>query len=177
MNDHKEKISALTDGELRPRDAGDSLARLLAGGEGGGGQRAVWARYHFIGGVLRGEHRHIKEGGGVAARVAEALLDEAPHRPAAVKRRRPRFALRRLRLWWWPGGALAAAAALAVALVVGDFFAPPAVTTVTKVPVRPVTPQTESALNAFLVDHGEFHGAHGLSGLMSYTRFVVHEEE
>ena len=38
------------------------------------------------------------------------------------------------------------------------------------------SPDMEQTMNSFLVEHGEFSGAHGINGLTSYVRFVGYDE-
>jgi negative regulator of sigma E activity len=179
----KEKISALLDSELAPRDAAAAIDALE---HDQGELKATWARYHLISAALKNELGPVVDQG-LADRVAQAIAAEptqlAPGRAHAGARR-------------WSGravGTLAAAASLAaLTLVSVQLLAPSgeqAVAPVAKIQPQASTvlaadgtrwetlpPELESTLNAYLVEHGEFSTRSGLNGLSSYARFVSYDQ-
>jgi negative regulator of sigma E activity len=161
----KEQISALMDGELDERSAGEALERLRRDAQAG----ESWRVYHLISDAMR-DTRLLSAG--FAARVAERLAAEptvlAP--AGAATRPAPRFAL------------AAAASLAAVALVGWVAFAPQpetvqpiAKTAPASVPVSVPLP---SAANDYLLAHQGFSPRVSLQGMAPYVRTVAeHPDE
>ncbi|HYT48444.1 MAG TPA: sigma-E factor negative regulatory protein [Burkholderiales bacterium] len=143
----QDRISALMDGELDDRDAGDAIDTL-------GREHAAleaWRTYHLIGDAMRMSHRLTAEPG------------LAPVRLAA--RPRLRFAL-----------PLAASAA-AVALVGWVAFAPqqaapPALAPVVAEAKPPVMVPLSAAANDYLLAHQGFSPRVSFQGMAPYVRTV-----
>jgi sigma-E factor negative regulatory protein RseA len=113
----KEKISALMDGEWVDKAALKELAQDTQGQE-------TWRNYHLIGDVLRGDAPAAKWD--IAASVAMALEDEAPHGALSSadvmpieSQPEPKQARRRLPSWLQNFGQVAIAASVCLAVVVG----------------------------------------------------------
>jgi len=159
----KDRISALMDGELDERAAGDTLQQVGRDGEAA----AAWRTYHLIGDVLR-EDRVLTPG--FAARVGERLAAEPTVlAPAAAPRQTRR---------WLPLPAVAVAAA--VALVSWVAFAPqreqPQVTPVAE--AKPAMVAPSSAANDYLLAHQGFSPRMSLLGFAPYVRTVAeHPDE
>jgi len=173
-----EKISALIDNELDELER----ARVLRDVARDPQLADAWSRYHVIGRAVRREL--IVPEGDLADRVAHQLREEAvPMRPAGGSRS--------LRDWLSPAGSLAAAASVAAVLLVGGIILnmqedtpvgggttnAEARVAFVEEPTRweGADPETEDALNALLVEHGEFTAASGMNGLTAYTKFVAYD--
>lgn len=107
---HRQQLSAMLDGELRPDQAKFMLRRLEHDGE----LAACWERWQVCGDVLRGRHEAPLPGD-FSRRVADAIAGQdrtasAATIPAATKQ--PRWAR-------WGGGAALAASVAMAALFVG----------------------------------------------------------
>lgn len=173
-----EKLSALIDNELDDLER----ARLLRELGRESDQAELWSRYHIIGLAMRRET--VTWGGDLPGRVARALESEGIPGDGAEAPASPVFRLR-------PAGRLAIAASvagvllvggLAVQLYPGDSSSGPAAPAAQQVAVdseatrwNDVDPQVEDALNALLVEHGEFTSASGMNGLTAYTKFVAYD--
>lgn len=174
-----EKLSALIDNEL------DELERARLLRELGRDEELAerWSRYHVIALAMRREQ--IAPAGELPKRVARALESEAGNAPRmeAPARRAPRFQ---------SGGRFAIAASVAGVLLVGGLIVKlyddnrPAATA-TDMPAAQrlavgdgmhwegADAGSEDALNAFLIEHGEFTSASGMNGLTAYTKFVAYD--
>ena len=160
----KENISALMDGELEERAAGEAMDSLRREGEAA----EAWRTYHLIGDAMRDSRRLSA---GFASRVAQRLAAEPTVlAPAALPpRRAPRFAL-----------ALAASLA-AVAFVGWVAFAPqpdaPPQAAVKAAPAAPVqaaaasVPLSNDATD-YLLAHQGFSPRMSLLGMAPYVRTV-----
>ncbi len=169
-----EKLSALLDGELSDAELRDALAQLARDPAA----RRAWERYHLMRAMMRGEVGRTM-GAGFADRVAARL-------PAL-----PQPSVPRVQLAAWRGGlryaggfAIAASvAAVALFNLNPVVSSNPARTTAGAGKAAPVEvarrdarqQELDSSLNAFLVEHSEFTAASGVSGVMSYARFVSHD--
>lgn len=172
----QEKISELVDGELEPAEQEEVLHFISRDAE----LAATWQRYHLIRAAVRKESiAHLP---GFSERVQSALTDDVQIPTLRQKRRRytnadlgkwaPRFAL---------------AASLAALAIFGAFQLQPAQQSpgaVANVEVAQIeqgtkwetsTPDLEHALNAFLVEHGEFSPMSSMNGLMAYAKFVSYD--
>jgi sigma-E factor negative regulatory protein RseA len=148
----KDRISALMDGELDDRSAGELIGELRRESEGA----EAWRTYHLIGDAMRDTRR-----------LAAASVIPIPLRRAATPRR------------WLP---LAAAAGAAFALVGWMAFAPeqrPAPAPVAKLQpapqARPVAVPIPTAANDYLLAHQGFSPRGTLQGMASYVRTVSDE--
>lgn len=172
-----EKLSALIDNELDELDR----ARLLK--EMGRESELVdlWSRYHIIGLAMRREE--VTWSPGLPERVTRALESQEPagrDRKAPVVRP------------WMPEslGRFAVAASIAGVLLLGGLVVKlyedntggadaPASSQLAfsndSTRWEDVDPQVEDALNALLVEHGEFASASGMNGLTAYTKFVAYD--
>lgn len=172
-----EELSALIDNELGELERARVLREL-----GGNEELAErWSRYHIIGLAMRREH--ISPSGELATRVARALEAEpgVGNGTANAGRRAQ------------PGGAagrLAIAASVAGVLLVGGLIVTlyedsrPGTATVSAQQLavnddgmrwEGADPGSEDALNALLIEHGEFTSASGMNGLAAYTKFVAYD--
>lgn len=177
----KEQISAFVDGEL-PDEEGVMLVRRLADDTG---LRAAFARYHVIGSILRGGECASAD---FAARVSQAVDNEAPLPPVAAAARR----IMR------PAGMAAMAASVALVAIVG-------VQTLRQAPLDPaaagtemmvadsaesdpryVVPETNatslaplsgSELARYVVSHGRYATRPGSPGVMNYRALVAESGE
>ncbi len=180
-----EKLSALIDNEL------DELERARVLRELGrdDGLAEQWSRYHIIGLAMRREP--IAPVTGLPERVAQALKsDPGDHAtPASGGGRSP----------FRGAGRFAIAASVAGVLLVGgmtvklydDGPVDTAASTAQQVAVNSTAqqvavnddtlhwegadPRSEDALNALLIEHGEFTSASGMNGLTAYTKFVAYD--
>lgn len=104
--EHKEKMSALMDGELTERSAGETVDVLLGNDE----LRLHWSRYHVVRDVLR--HKAYPDAGTeLTERVQASLADEPLHFPAR------RLLPRRWRETLKPAAGIALAASVAAVAV------------------------------------------------------------
>lgn len=161
----KDRISALMDGELDDRSAGDLIGELREGEAAD-----TWRTYHLISDAMR-DTRLLSPG--FQARLAQRLAAEpanlAPVRRVAEPRR------------WLP---MAAAAGAAFALVGWMAFAPerqpaPVPAPVAKlqpVPAEgPVVVPIPTAANDYLLAHQGFSPRVSLQGMAPYVRTVADE--
>jgi sigma-E factor negative regulatory protein RseA len=186
-DDMKEKLSALVDNELDELDE----RRVMKALEKDADLRQTWERYHLVRSVLHQE-LDVLVPSGMAARVA-AQIESVPADVASMRRRK----ISRL------AGTLAMAASVAVIAVAGVQWFNRSVTAPipslaagqsTPVPSLAVSqsapdnfiragamrwdvkePETESTLNAFLVEHNEFASSSGIGGMMPYVRVVGYD--
>ena len=189
MNDEhmKEKLSALVDNEL------DELEerRVFTALQGDTSLRNTWERYHLVRAALRQDLEVI-----MPHETAQRLtrrLDAEPSRIASFKRQTIARYI----------GTLAIAASVAAIAIVGvQWIHQPspslqqrvasnklATKVATNVPapeniIRSGTtrwdmkePETESALNAYLVEHDEFASTSGIGGMMPYVRVVSYDND
>jgi len=189
-----ERLSALIDNELDDLERERALKALGRDPQ----LSAAWSRYHLIRFTMRGDR--IAPRADLAERVTERIRDEAPPAPApaaaagadrAPTQRAPEAAGAGARLGLPRNLALAASVA-AVLLVGGVVLSLQDGASVDPVAAQGdarivaaeqgmrwegVDPQTEDALNALLVEHGEFTGASGMNGLSAYTKFVAYDSQ
>lgn len=171
-----EKLSALIDNEL------DELqrARVLRDLSRDDTLAEQWSRYHIIGLAMRREP--IAPATGLPERVAQALANDPGDRaaPATGSGRSP----------FRGAGRFAIAASVAGVLLVGgmtvklydDGPVDTAASTTQQVAVNDdalhwegADPRSEDALNALLIEHGEFTSASGMNGLTAYSKFVAYD--
>lgn len=170
----QEKISALLDDELDSSEQ-DHVLDMISGAPA---LADTWQRYHLIRAVVRKEAIvHISD---LPDRVAPALGSNVE--PLRRPESRSRSASR-----WLPG--LAIAASVAGLISVGLFaFLPGTDIRDSANPIRvadvkqgtkwdAVSPDHEHALNAFLVEHGEFTPMPNMNGLMAYAKFVSYNSD
>lgn len=170
----REKLSALLDDELDVAEQ-EEVLKIVSQDES---LSMTWQRYHLISAALRNESiAHIP---GFSERISSVLLEDKRNvtplreRTAAMTGKK-----------WVPGLALAASIA---GLVAFSFFAmqPTQNTPQSAQPVdvahidqatkwETTTPAQEHALNAFLVEHGEFTPMSSMNGLMAYAKFVSYD--
>lgn len=175
-----EKLSALIDNELNELERARILREL--------GQDAElaerWSRYHIIGLALRQEP--IAAVGDLPARVARALGDDAAPAGSGDSAVGRASSFRSM-------GRLAVAASVAGVLLVGGLIVKlyqdsgPAGAGMQPVQQLAVNdegmhwegadPGSVDALNALLVEHGEFTSASGMNGLTAYTKFVAYDSQ
>ena len=157
----KERISALMDGELDERAAGEAIEALRHEGEA----LESWRMYHLISDGMR-DTRLLSAG--FTARVSERLAAEptvlAPGRlPGRTPAQRFAYA--------------AAASVAAIGLVSWLAFGPqPQVQEpIAKVetPITPVTVQLTSSANDYLLAHQGFSPRVSLQGMVPYVRTVA----
>jgi sigma-E factor negative regulatory protein RseA len=175
-DDMKEKLSALVDNELDDLDE----RRVMAALEKDADLRQTWERYHLVRSALHQELDALVPSG-MAARVA-AQIEREPADVASFRRKK----INRI------AGSLAMAASVAVIAVAGvQWFNRPVAAPVPSLAAgQPVPdnfvragatrwdvkePETESTLNAFLVEHNEFASSSGIGGMMPYVRVVGYD--
>lgn len=172
-----EKLSALIDNELDELERARVLRELSRDEQ----LAEQWSRYHIIGLAMRREE--VAPTKDLPQRVARALEGETrqPAPRAAPFRGAGRFAI---------------AASVAGVLLVGglmvtlyDDAGPGAGATTAATSARQVAvnddalqweganPGSEDALNALLIEHGEFTAASGMNGLTAYTKFVAYDSQ
>jgi sigma-E factor negative regulatory protein RseA len=171
-----EKLSALVDNELDELERARILREL--GRDEGLAER--WSRYHLIGLAMRREQ--VSPDLTLPARVARALDDELDAGGSGHAGRR----------WlpFHPAGRLAIAASVVGVLLVGGLIVKLYQDTQTINPGLALAqqtaasegmrwegadPQSVDALNALLIEHGEFTAASGMNGLTAYTKFVAYD--
>ena len=163
----KENISALLDGE------GSDLERERALRARGSDPalRGAWERYHLASAAIRRE-LDVVVSPGLAERIHLRLQHETRH-----DERRRRFAPRALK--YTAGLAIAASVAAVAILNLPPLVSPSAVPVArhatgknTVADARQTPPEQQSALNPYLVQHGEFTPAAGMNGLLSYVRVI-----
>ena len=164
-----EKLSALLDDELGVEDQDQVLTEIIEREE----LAQTWQRYHMIRAAMRMEP--VGHVGTLPQRMAPLLSGN--NAPAAARQTRP------VRNFGWVPG-LAMAASIAGLLAVGLWSGLPGLESGNPAADRQVaeidegtrwqtsSPSTESVLNAYLVEHGEFSSPSTMNGLMAYARFV-----
>jgi sigma-E factor negative regulatory protein RseA len=167
----KTNISAMLDGELNERAAGETIDALSRGGEA----LETWRTYHLISDAMR-DSRVLSDGftARVSARLAAEPTVVAPGRRAAEPRR------------WYP---LSAAASLAAVGLVGWLaFSPqqasgPAQTPIAQAPTVPAVVQATPAVvplptstNDYLLAHQGFSPRVSL-GMAPYVRTVSEQPQ
>ena len=187
-----EKISAFADGELDPSDHEQVIASLISDPEAHG----LWARYHVIGDVLRGEAA-AKTPSRLAGRIRESIEGE----PTLIEPRKARWGVLR------PVAGLAIAASVATVAVieVQDYYkveqkpgtpvaqdsravertptlvaadAPTVVVPTTTVRSNGVQQENylnDPRLSSYLVNFNEQHSSFGVPGVYPYVRIVGFE--
>ena len=161
----KQKISVLMDGELFEDEAESLLDHIKRGSD----VHKDWEVYHLIGDVLRQpEHIHC----GLSAKVRERLQDEptvlAP-RGRAVKQRMRTFALS-------AAASLSAVGVVAwMSLQISPEVAPQMAMQQTA--LRPVSMQTRTNSNDYLIAHQEFSPSTDMNGSASYIRTVSYSRD
>lgn len=160
----KDRISALMDGELDDRAAGEAIDALRRDGDAA----EAWRSYHLISDAMR-DTQLLAEG--FHARFAQRLAAE----PAILAPARRTIEPRR----WLP---MAAAAGAAFALVGWMAFAPeqprapaPVAKLQPATVARPVLVPIPTAANDYLLAHQGFSPRVSLQGMAPYARTVVDE--
>ncbi len=163
----KENISALLDGEGNDLEREHALRALGTDPA----LRAIWERYHLASAAIRRELDVVVKPG-LADRIHECLRHEAQYETA-----RRRFTPRLLKVS--AGLAIAASVAVVSLLNLPPLVSPTAVPIArqatgksTVADARQTPPEQRSALNPYLVQHGEFTPAAGMNGMLSYVRVV-----
>jgi sigma-E factor negative regulatory protein RseA len=194
-DDMKEKLSALVDNELDELDE----RRVMKALENDADLRKTWERYHLVHSVLHQE-LDVLVPSDVAARVA-AQIESEPADAASFRRRK----ISRIAGTLAMAASVAVIAVAGVQWFNRPVTAPvPSLAAVGQsVPVNPVAapvpslavsqsapdnfiragvtrwdvkePETESTLNAFLVEHNEFASSSGIGGMMPYVRVVGYD--
>lgn len=180
----KEQLSALVDNEL------DELEehRVLAALKGDPALRNIWERYHLVRAALH-QDLEVVVAHDLAERVAQRIAAE-PSAAAVFQRHH----INRLI------GTLAIAASVAAIAIVGVQWLQqptpmPILTLATNTPASKAAPapvqvsnsgtthwdtkdpEAENALNAYLVEHGEFASTAGIGGMMPYVRAVSYDND
>lgn len=170
----KEKLSALVDNEL------DELEerRVYAALKGDTALRNTWERYHLMRAALRQDLEFVVPRG-AAERVAQRIAAEPAGAVVFQRNRVVRLA-----------GTLAIAASVAALAIVGVQWIHQPVPTQQLASNQPETakiirsgttrwdmkePETESALNAYLIEHDEFSSTSGIGGMLPYVRAVSYD--
>lgn len=162
----KENISALLDGEGTELESERALRALGADAA----LRATWERYHLASAAIRRE-LDVVVSPGLAGRIHECLRHETQ-----IEATRRFFTPRLLKF----SAGLAIAASVATVSLLN--LPPPVSPSVpiarqatgksTVADARQTPPEQRSALNPYLVQHGEFTPAAGMNGMLSYVRVV-----
>jgi len=163
----KENISALLDGEGTDLESERALRALGADAA----LRAAWERYHLASAAIRRE-LDVVVSPGLAGRIHECLRHETQ-----IEATRRFFTPRLLK--FSAGLAIAASVATVSLLNLPPLVSPSAVPIArqatgksTVADARQTPPEQRSALNPYLVQHGEFTPAAGMNGMLSYVRVV-----
>lgn len=192
-DDMKEKLSALVDNELDELDE----RRVMKALESDADLRQTWERYHLVRSVLHQE-LDVLVPSGMAARVA-AQIESEPANAARFRRGKVNRIAGTLAM----AASVAVIAVAAVQWFNRPATAPIPFLAGQSVPVNPVAapvpslvadqsmpdnfiragatrwdvkePETESTLNAFLVEHNEFASSSGIGGMMPYVRVVGYD--
>jgi sigma-E factor negative regulatory protein RseA len=167
----KEQISALLDGE------GNDLERerVLRALDTDPALRGTWERYHVASAAIRRE-LDVMVSPGLVDRV-QARLQSETQTEASRRFMSPRV------LKFTAGLAIAASVATVailnlpplvspVAIPIARNTAGPAAGKSTVADARQTPAEQRSALNPYLVQHGEFTPAAGMNGMLSYVRVV-----
>jgi len=192
----QQALSALLDGELSAAQASAVLDTLERDPE----LRALWERYHLIGGALRGEGVVLAYRDVAQRCRAQIAAEPTVLAPAGAGSRRPS------RIAPFAGVALAASAAFLAVFAVPSLFeptaTPPGGSTVTQAGATdPRVPHVEtpalsrerflvdrsaqrwhvdqaavaSKLDRFLVNHQEYAPATGINGMLPYATLVSYD--
>jgi len=163
----KENISALLDGEGTDLESERALRALGADAA----LRATWERYLLASAAIRRE-LDVVVSPGLAGRIHECLRHETQ-----IEATRRFFTPRLLK--FSAGLAIAASVATVSLLNLPPLVSPSAVPIArqdtgksTVADARQTPPEQRSALNPYLVQHGEFTPAAGMNGMLSYVRVV-----
>lgn len=163
----KENISALLDGEGNDLECERALRALGADAA----LRATWERYHLASAAIRRE-LDVVVSPDLAGRIHECLRHETQSETTR------RFFTPRL-LKFSAGLAIAASVATVSLLNLPPLVTPSAVPIARQATgknsvadARQTPPEQRSALNPYLVQHGEFTPAAGMNGMLSYVRVV-----
>jgi sigma-E factor negative regulatory protein RseA len=178
-NEHmKEKLSALADNEL------DELEerRVFTALEGDIALRRTWERYHLVRAALHQDVDVV-----VAQDMIEQLAKRIEAQPSTA------ISYRRHRVTRFLGTLAIAASVAAIAITGVQWVHQPAPAPLPVVAANKPAPQniirsgttrwdmkepeTESALNAYLVEHDEFASTSGLGGMMPYVRVVSYDND
>lgn len=192
MNEYRQQLSAMIDGELND----DEIRRLQPELEAA--KFSTTSRYQMIADAMRGVHDDssmidISDQVRVAILQEETLKLETSHAGASVAASRPAF-------WWWrPAGGVAIAASVALALVavvtINGVQSPgsspvvasagstvqPSQQILANMPamsqrvVIPVNDEVRPDLNSYLNAHSEFAAQDTAQGRMPYARAVTYE--
>lgn len=177
-----EQISALIDDELSEFER----ARLLRDISRDEELARRWSRYQVIGLAMRREP--IAASPELSGRVARALAQSPAHSAEPSARQREPAG-------WYSAGRVAMAASLVGVLLLGGLaidWRPAPAPGVDAAPAAPqlalqlarlddglrwrgVNADQGAALNALLVEHGEFASVSGMNGLSAYTKFVAYD--
>ena len=178
MNDEhlKEKLSALVDNEL------DELEerRVFTALEDDVALRRTWERYHLLRAALHQDVDVV-----VAQDAAEQVARRIEAEPSTA------VSFRRHRVTRFLGTLAIAASVAAIAITGVQWVHQPAPAPLPALAANNPAPQnfirsgtprwdmkepeTESALNAYLVEHDEFASTSGLGGMMPYVRIVSYD--
>lgn len=170
----QQKISELLDDELESAEQEEVLHVISKSAE----LAATWQRYHLIRAAVRNES--IAHTPGFSERMQMVLGDDTN-----TIQHKPRTTVSTNIGKWAPAFALAASLA---GLAVFGFFqlqpgqGVPGAFERNKVAQmergtnwQTTTPDLEHALNAYLVEHGEFSLVPSMNGLMAYAKFVSYD--
>ncbi|HEY5682689.1 MAG TPA: sigma-E factor negative regulatory protein [Sulfuricaulis sp.] len=174
--DNREKLSALVDNELNDLDERRVLTALEQDVE----LRNTWERYHLVRSVLRQDMDTVLSPE-IAKRVS-ASIEKDPVSAISFPRQKVIQLI----------GTFAIAASVAAIAIAGVQFlnrphSGPVASLAVNEPapeniIRAGTtrwdrkePETESALNNFLVEHNEFASSSGIGGMMPYVRVVGYD--
>ncbi|MCR4302560.1 MAG: sigma-E factor negative regulatory protein [Sulfuricaulis sp.] len=174
--DMKEKLSALVDNELNDLDERRVLTALEQDAE----LRNTWERYHLVRSALRQDMDTL-----LSPEMAKRVAARIEMEPANVA------SFRRQKITRFVGTFAIAASVAAIAIAGVQFLNRPDSAPVASLAVNQPAPEkiiragttrwdrkepeTESALNSFLVEHNEFASSSGIGGMMPYVRVVGYD--
>lgn len=177
-DDMKEKLSALVDNELDDLDE----HRVMAALEKDADLRQTWERYHLVRSALHQELDAFVPpdmAKRVAARIGMEPANTGSFRRQKITRYAGTFAIAAsvaaiavASVQWFNRPASAPVAPLAAVQPAPDNFIRAGAT---RWDMKQEEPETESALNAFLVEHNEFASSSGIGGMMPYVRVVGYD--
>jgi len=163
----KENISALLDGEGNDLERERALRALGTDPA----LRGAWERYHLASAAIRRD-LDVMVSPGMADRIHARLQDE-------VRNEQSRRAFAPSIMKFTAGLAIAASVATVAILNLPPLVSPPvasvtrhAASKSTVADARQTPPAQQSALNLYLVQHGEFTPAAGMNGMLSYVRVI-----
>jgi sigma-E factor negative regulatory protein RseA len=162
----KEQISALLDGEGNDLERERALRAL----DTDPALRATWERYHLASTAIRRE-LEVMVSPGLVERL-QAQLQQEVQNDANRRFLTPRV------LKFSAGLAIAASVATVAILNLPPLVSPPAPVARnvsgknTVADARQTPAEQRSALNPYLVQHGEFTPAAGMNGMLSYVRVI-----